>query len=198
MIHPKTLTLMSLFLGLAILCVFLYPKYQKFIPDLHTKHAQALTDQQIQHIRQHTPITHIQVYKGKRELYLLHQDQMIRSYPMRLGFQPIGHKKQEGDGKTPEGRYTIDWRNPNSLFYKSLHISYPNAEDLAQAKARGVSAGGDVMIHGSANSETAKLPKMMDYMPSKDWTWGCVAVTNTTMDEIWKLVDNGTSIELFP
>lgn len=194
----KTLTFMSLIMGLAILCVFLYPHYHKFLPDLNMPYAAALTDQQIQEIRRHTPITEIQVFKAKRELYLLHQDQVVRRYPMRLGFQPIGHKTQEGDGKTPEGRYTIDWRNPNSLFYKSLHISYPNKQDLAQAKARGVSAGGDVMIHGSTNSETAKLPKMMDYMPNKDWTWGCVAVTNNTMDEIWKLVDNGTAIALFP
>lgn len=190
----------SLFLGVLISCGavgFFLLGYQKFLPD-NSIQFKALTASEIKNIRQHSPITSVKVYKAKRQLILLHQQKKIKTYPMRLGFNPIGHKTQEGDGKTPEGHYILDWRNPKSVFYKSLHISYPNQADLAQAKARGVDVGGDVMIHGSAGAKTAKLPEMMDYMPKKDWTWGCIAVSNHMMDEIWNLVDNGTPIEILP
>lgn len=195
MLQKWKITVLSLLIITSICLVIFYPKYHKYLP-AKVDTAEALSQQDIQNIRQDTPITQIYVIKSKRILHLKHRDQIIRSYPMRLGFEPIGHKTQEGDGKTPEGTYTIDWRNPNSVFYKSLHISYPNAADTAQAQARGVSAGGDVMIHGSADSKTAKLPKMMTYMPNKDWTWGCIAVRNVDMDEIWQLVNNGTKIHI--
>ena len=187
-------------LGLALA----YAKYNRYLPTPKTASSNqpvqaALTEQQIDHIRHHQPIDHVQVFKAKRIVELLHQNQVIRRYDMRLGFDPIGHKIKEGDGKTPEGRYVLDWRNPNSQFYKSLHISYPNQQDKANAKALGVSAGGDVMIHGSANHQQLKaLPQLMDYLPQKDWTWGCVAVRNVDMDEIWKLVNDGTPITLYP
>nr|WP_227554345.1 L,D-transpeptidase family protein [Acinetobacter lanii] len=186
-----------------VILVIAYNKYSQFIPTS----AEALTQDQtyslnavdIQNIRQNSPITDIHVYKAKRLVQLRHDTQIIRSYSMRLGFDPIGHKVQEGDGKTPEGHYVIDWRNPNSQFYKSLHISYPNAEDKKKAQDLGVSPGGDIMIHGSANHQQLKaLPQLMDYLPQKDWTWGCVAVRNTDMDEIWQLVDNGTPIMIYP
>ena len=191
------ITIAALVMLSIIAWVIFLPRYSKFIPDTSIT-VSSLSANDIQQIRQNTPITEVQVFKAKREINLLHQNQTIRTYPIRLGFNPLGHKTQEGDGKTPEGRYVLDWRNPKSQFYKSLHISYPNQADLAQAKARGVSAGGDVMIHGSTNSETAKLPKMMEYLPQNDWTWGCVAVRNVDIDEIWQLVDNGTAIEIFP
>lgn len=141
-------------------------------------------------------ITLIKVYKSKRYLELLHGDQVVRRYSIRLGFSPIGHKTTEGDGKTPEGKYILDRRNPNSSFYKSLHISYPNGRDQIQAKQRGVSAGGDVMIHGSAPKMGNQGQLLYQYMPYKDWTLGCVAVSNAAMDEIWQLVPDDVEIEI--
>jgi murein L,D-transpeptidase YafK len=142
------------------------------------------------------PITKIRVYKAQRYLDLLHEDQVVRRYPIRLGFNPVGHKAIEGDGKTPEGSYQIDWRNANSSFYKSLHISYPNQQDTQRAHQLGVSAGGDIMIHGSAPRLGAKGQPLYHYMPGKDWTLGCIAVSNAAMDDIWQLVKNGTTIEI--
>ena len=165
----------------------LYDRYGKYLPTTASDVAfpVALTVAQIQSIRQNTPIDIIHVYKSQRYLVLEHQHNMIRRYPIRLGFNPIGHKAQEGDGKTPEGRYVIDWRNPQSSFYKSLHISYPNAKDQQKAQQLGVSAGGNIMIHGSATTKQVKvLPNLMHYFPQKDWTWGCIAVRNIDIDEI--------------
>lgn len=195
-------------LGLTLLIILItigvaYSRYNKFIPtptqSLSSDQIHPLSDADIKKIRQQTPINHVMVFKAKRIVQLLHNDHVIRSYSMRLGFNPVGHKVKEGDGKTPEGRYVLDWRNPNSQFYKSIHISYPNQQDKIKAKSLGVSAGGDVMIHGSANHKQLKaLPQLMDYLPQKDWTWGCVAVRNVDMDEIWKLVNDGTPITLYP
>ena len=105
----------------------LYDRYGKYLPTTASDvvFPMALTGAQIQSIRQNTPIDIIHVYKNQRYLVLQHQNKIIRRYPIRLGFSPIGHKIKEGDGKTPEGRYVIDWSNPQSSFYKSLHISYP-------------------------------------------------------------------------
>ena len=148
---------------------------------------------------QQVAIDEVRVYKAKRQVQVLQNGTVIKTYAMRLGFAPIGHKTTEGDGKTPEGSYTLDWRNPNSLFYKSLHISYPNANDTAQAQARGVSAGGDVMIHGSSNLPQGKPQQALyDYLPREDWTHGCVAVSNQDMDELWANVKNGTKIGIYP
>lgn len=190
----------TLSIAIIIVCLgYAYFKYNRYLPTLDQPHTPALAQLDIEKIRAQTPINLVKVFKAKRTLEILHHDQVIKTYPMRLGFDPIGHKVKEGDGKTPEGRYVIDWRNPQSQFYKSLHISYPNAKDKATAQALGVSAGGDVMIHGSANNKQLKaLPELMDYMPRNDWTWGCVAVRNVDMDELWKLVENGTAIEIVP
>lgn len=191
------LILVLIIIGLGL--SYAYSKYSRYLPTLDAAPRQVLSPLDINNIRQNTPITRVIVYKAERRLELLHHNQLITSYSMRLGFDPMGHKVKEGDGKTPEGSYVIDWRNPNSQFYKSLHISYPNAQDKAKAQALGVSAGGDIMIHGSANNRQIQaLPKMMKYMPRNDWTWGCIAVKNVDMDEIWKLVDNGTPIIIFP
>jgi murein L,D-transpeptidase YafK len=201
-------------LCLLVLCVLItglsyaWSKYEKYIPTdsvlnfssrpsdkLHIRH---FTAAEIQQIRTSTPITLVKVYKSDRLVRLIHRNQIIQTYPMRLGFNPVGHKVQEGDGKTPEGRYLLDWRNPNSAFYKSLHVSYPNAQDKKTAQALGVSPGGDIMIHGSATTaQVKKLPGLMNYMPKNDWTWGCIAVSNIDMDEIWQLVDDGTPIEIY-
>ncbi|MCH7314677.1 L,D-transpeptidase family protein [Acinetobacter sp. ANC 3882] len=182
---------------LVILLGLAFYQYGKFLPTLIFPH-KALSAEEIQQLKQSKPVTSIEVFKSKRILQLKHQQEVIRSYPMRLGFDPIGHKQFEGDGKTPEGVYSIDWRNPQSAYYKSLHISYPNQEDSAYAKQHQRSAGGDVMIHGSVPTQATSIPTSARYMPRKDWTLGCIAVTNSDMDEIWQLVSDHTSIIIHP
>jgi murein L,D-transpeptidase YafK len=134
------------------------------------------------------------VEKGKRKLHLMRNDSIVKSYTICLGDQPVGHKTQQGDEKTPEGNYTIDYRNTKSAYHFSLHISYPNEQDRAQAKKRGVSPGGDVMIHGLPNSK--KWPNSVKI--TYDWTDGCIALNNNEIDEIAKAVKNGTPIEIVP
>ena len=128
------------------------------------------------------------VDKSDRQLHLIRDGEVWKSYPIGLGFTPDGHKRQEGDGRTPEGDYVLDWRNPNSSFYLSIHISYPDADDKASAKARGVPPGGAIFIHGNHNPSARRC----------DWTLGCIAVTDAAMDEIWQVVPNGTPITIRP
>jgi murein L,D-transpeptidase YafK len=132
------------------------------------------------------------VIKSTRELHLLRNGATIAQYPISLGASPTGHKAQEGDERTPEGRYSIDWRNANSIAHLSLHISYPNSKDQAAASARGVSAGGNIMIHG--------LPNGWGWLGRlhlvQDWTDGCIALTNAQMQDIWARVPNGTPITI--
>lgn len=134
-------------------------------------------------------VTFVVVNKAKRQMFLMHESKVLRSYTIDLGFAPVGNKFVEGDGRTPEGRYTINRRNPNSAFHLSLGISYPNATDRAEARALGKSPGGDIFIHGESN-------------PFKkgrnDWTWGCIAVTNREMEEIYAMIKNGTPIQINP
>ncbi|MBM3516873.1 MAG: hypothetical protein FJX56_03090 [Alphaproteobacteria bacterium] len=134
------------------------------------------------------------VLKKERTLLLLRDGAVLGRFRIALGSAPIGHKLQSGDGRTPEGRYLLDQRNPESEFHRSIRISYPNEEDEVRARARRVSPGGLIMIHG--------LPKGYDSMGSghaaEDWTDGCVAVSNPEMDEIWMRVDLGTPIDLLP
>ncbi len=134
------------------------------------------------------------VLKKERTLQLLHQGKVIKAYNIALGGEPIGPKSQQGDHKTPEGTYVLDSRNAHSQFYKSIHISYPNAQDRASARRKGVSPGGDVFVHG--------LPNHYGWIGAshrlKDWTDGCVAVTNQEIDEIWQAVPDGTRIEIRP
>ncbi|MEJ8562233.1 L,D-transpeptidase family protein [Yoonia sp. GPGPB17] len=132
-------------------------------------------------------VTRIQVLKERREMQLLHHRTLLRSYSIDLGFAPVGHKVQEGDGRTPEGGYRIDRRNPNSSFHLSLGISYPDASDVAYARAKGVDPGGDIFIHGT--------PPIWERTP--DWTWGCIAVTNNEMDEVYAMVETGTLIYIY-
>src|SRR5689334_13479554 len=109
----------------------------------------------------------IVVYKARREMLLLLGQSVLRVYRIALGREPVGHKEREGDGRTPEGLYTIDWRNPKSRYYLSLRISYPNAADRARAADLGVEPGGDIMIHGLKDGQIRE----------GDWTQGCIAVT---------------------
>lgn len=134
------------------------------------------------------------VYKSDRLLQLKSKGRVVRSYDIALGAQPEGHKMSEGDNRTPEGVYTLDWRNASSRFYRSIHISYPREDDRAAANRRGLSPGGLIMIHGMPNGRRADD---MNH-PSNDWTNGCLAVTNDEIDEIWSLVEDGTTIIIFP
>ncbi|PIE12976.1 MAG: hypothetical protein CSA68_12085 [Rhodobacterales bacterium] len=134
-------------------------------------------------------VTRVVVYKERHQMYLLHHDTVLKSYRIALGFAPEGHKKFQGDGKTPEGDYIIDRRNPNSNFYLSIGISYPNTDDLAHAKAAGRDPGGDIFIHGGRRRGDPKRA---------DWTAGCISVPDRHMRTIYSMVRNGTPITIHP
>ncbi len=134
------------------------------------------------------------VMKKERTLTLMQGSKALKVYRIALGGDPVGPKRMEGDHKTPEGVYVLDRRNAKSKFYRSIHISYPSEEDRERARAAGVSPGGDVMVHGLPNGfgwlgETHRV---------RDWTDGCIAVTDQEMDEIWSAVADGTPIEIRP
>jgi murein L,D-transpeptidase YafK len=132
------------------------------------------------------------VDKSDRTLILYREDKEIDRYTsIRFGDVPVGHKQFEGDEKTPEGHYTINGRNPKSAYHLSLRISYPNAADRAFAKAKGKSPGGDIFIHGQPN-----MSPMMTI--DRDWTDGCIALSNAEIQRLWKQVDDGTPIEIRP
>lgn len=134
------------------------------------------------------------VMKSERVLILMKGDTILKSYKVALGRNPVGPKVSQGDYRTPEGIYNVDWRNANSRFYRSLHISYPSPADIEKAKALRLPPGRDIMIHG--------LPKGYDDVGELhrkyNWTKGCIAVTNAEIDEIWSLVPDGTPIEIRP
>ena len=134
------------------------------------------------------------VYKGKRELQLLRKGEVLKTYKIALGANPVGPKTRAGDKRTPEGSYVLDYRNPQSKFHLSIHISYPNAQDQANAAKLGVSPGGDIFVHG--------LPNGYSWLGAShrlhDWTDGCIAVTDEEIEEIWRAVPNGTTIEIKP
>ena len=134
------------------------------------------------------------VVKALRELRLLADGKVFRTYEVSLGREPKGDKLWEGDGRTPEGHYILDFKNENSAFYRSIRVSYPNAQDWREARALGVHPGSDIMIHG-LKPEFADVGK--GHL-REDWTEGCIAVTNREMDEIWSLVPVGTPIEIRP
>lgn len=141
-----------------------------------------------------TQADRIVVHKHERVLELMAGDVTLKRYTISLGREPVGAKQREGDGRTPEGRYRIDYRNPASGYHLALHISYPDAKDRARARKAGVSPGGDIMIHGMRNGYgwIGPLHRLVD------WTNGCIAVTDAEMDEIWRAVANGTEIEIRP
>jgi len=138
----------------------------------------------------------IEIFKADRTLHLLDADgNVLRSYKIVLGWEPVGKKTEEGDGKTPEGSYTIDSFNENSSYNKSMRISYPNKDDIAQAKKRHVSPGGAIFIHGKPNF---KAWMFWHYNKSTDWTNGCVALDNTDINEMWRLIRLGTPVVINP
>ena len=134
----------------------------------------------------------IRVDKSERKLWLLDGATVVREYDIHLGANPEGPKEREGDGRTPEGRYLISGKNPNSRFTLSLRVSYPGADDRAAAAKSGVNPGGDIMVHGQPNA----VPDA--FVIPTDWTLGCIAVSNTAIREIYDLVDIGTPIEILP
>lgn len=138
---------------------------------------------------------YVVVKKSERKLYLYRGSEVLKTYRIALGKQPDGHKSREGDSRTPEGLYTLDWRNPNSKFYRSIHVSYPSKSDHRNARERGDTPGGAIMIHGQPSSWVEKTKLLFK---EDDWTEGCIAVQNHEMDEIWNAVEDGTPIEIIP
>lgn len=136
----------------------------------------------------------IVVNKGRREMLLLKNGEVLRTYRVALGQHPVGPKMQEGDMRTPEGTYRIDGRYARSQFHKALHISYPNASDRERARRLGVKPGSDILIHGLPDGQGSVGKAHLQ----SDWTWGCIAVTDEEIEEIWQLVPNGTVIEIRP
>ncbi len=132
--------------------------------------------------------------KSDRELHLMSDGEIFRTFKIALGIRPDGDKKKEGDFKTPEGRYRLDVRNPNSDYFLSIHVSYPDALDRREASQEGLDPGGSIMIHGQPN-----LPSRSEtYYRTQDWTNGCIAVSNSDMIDIWLMTGENTPIEIRP
>ncbi len=140
-------------------------------------------------------IDFVLVRKKERKLYLYSNHEVVKSYQIALGKEPEGQKLKEGDSRTPEGLYTLDWRNPNSRFFRSIHVSYPNVVQSRSAKEAGVDPGGSIMIHGQPSDWSERIKLTFNY---QDWTEGCIAVENQDMLEIWDLVRDGTPIKIDP
>lgn len=134
------------------------------------------------------------VKKSENKMMLVKKGEAIRTYHIALGGNPVGHKVQEGDHRTPEGRYMLNYKNSKSKFYKSINIDYPNEKDIARAKRRGVDPGDDIVIHGLPN----ELGNHQGPIEPLNWTEGCIGVRNHEMDEIWQLVELDTPIEILP
>lgn len=141
-----------------------------------------------------TVIDGIVIEKSSRKLSVFHNAKPLKSYRVALGRNPVGAKEQEGDNKTPEGLYKIDGRNPQSSFHLALHVSYPSDDDKARAAARGVNAGFDIMIHGIQNGRGW----IGAFHRLKDWTAGCVAVTDEEIEELWRITPDGTTVDIRP
>ena len=133
-------------------------------------------------------VTQLYVAKERRKLYLISGSDVVAAYNVDLGFEPKGHKQKSGDGRTPEGLYVINRRNPNSAYHLSIGISYPNRRDLEAAAAAGVEPGGDIFIHGASRKRG----------DGKDWTAGCIAVSDEEIEQIYAMVRDGTPIYITP
>jgi len=134
------------------------------------------------------------VEKDNRRLHLIKDGEPFRTFDIALGIRPVGDKQQEGDFRTPEGRYILDTRNPNSEFFLSIHVSYPNQQDRREARSKGVDPGGAIMIHGQPNEPS----RSEAYYRTQDWTNGCIAVSNSDMIDIWLMTSENTPIEIRP
>ena len=136
----------------------------------------------------------VEIFKGERRMELKREGRLLKRYRVALGFAPERHKEREGDGRTPEGRYSIDARNPKSTFHLSLRVSYPDDKDRAQAQSLGVTPGGDIYIHGQPNG----WRKFFIGHPRNDWTTGCIAVSDAEIREVWSLVPTGARVVIHP
>ena len=139
-------------------------------------------------------VDRVVVDKSERKLHLIMDGEPYRTFDIALGIRPVGDKKYEGDFRTPEGTYRLDARNPNSEFFLSIHVSYPNGQDIREARAMGVDPGGAIMIHGLPNNPT----RSEAYYRTQDWTNGCIAVSNSDMIDIWLMTADNTPIEIRP
>lgn len=141
--------------------------------------------------------TRVLVDKSDRLMHVYAGERKIATYSVGLGTSPVGHKVQEGDRRTPEGRYRLDFKKADSIFFKSIHISYPNAADRARAKQLGVRPGGDIMIHGESNNAAQR--EAIRNLPSRDYTYGCIALSNADMQRLWdQVVSVPIPIEIVP
>lgn len=138
------------------------------------------------------PVTQVVVNKTGRQMMLLSHNRVLKTYRIGLGNEPIGHKQFEGDGKTPEGLYFIDRRNPNSRYHLSIGVSYPNPNDMAFAASQGQRPGGDIFIHGQGPEGRALAPRM------RDWTAGCIAITDKEIEDVYSMVNDATPILILP
>lgn len=134
------------------------------------------------------------VKKSDHQLFLVKNGKIIKQFHIALGGNPKGHKQQEGDQRTPEGKYKLDYKTTQSGYYKAFHISYPNQADINNARKRGVQPGGQILIHGQPNGRESYQAITQKF----DWTLGCIALTNADMDEVWAAVDAGTPIDIKP
>jgi murein L,D-transpeptidase YafK len=137
---------------------------------------------------------HVIVHKAERRMVLMRGDSILRTYKVKLGLNPLGHKERSGDFRTPEGRYFLTRRNPRSDFFLSIQVSYPNEADIKKARRNGWDTGGSIMIHGLPNT----LKHTPTYYEDRDWTDGCIAVSNSDMLEIWLLAGNNIPIDILP
>jgi murein L,D-transpeptidase YafK len=143
-----------------------------------------------------TKVDQVVVRKSDRKMELIQDGKVVREYQIALGDRPWGHKVERGDERTPEGDYVLDWRNPNSRFHKSIHVSYPKAQDIRFASSRGLDPGDMIMIHGQP--KYIRSVKVKAEYQDRDWTDGCIAVQDQDMDEIWRSVRYGTPIKILP
>ncbi len=134
------------------------------------------------------------VRKSERQLQLMRGDRVLRTFGVALGLSPTGPKRQEGDFRTPEGTYRLSGRNPNSDFFLAIQVNYPDPDDQRRASAEGVAPGGLIMIHGQPNRPS----KPLEYYQKRDWTNGCIAVSNADMVDIWLMTPDNTPIQILP
>lgn len=183
--------------GLLLLIAGVPVRAMTILPtDIATDKAPSRLTQSEQHEYDALFADKVVVKKADRRLYLMKGQKPFRSYRISLGPHPEGRKRYQGDGRTPEGRYVLDWRKSNSKFWRALHISYPNAADRMRAELAGRDPGGMVMIHGQPTG--GGDPALQQLVSHEDWTQGCIAVSDMAIDEIWRYTQDGTPIDILP
>ena len=184
----KTLIILAVF-GCAISVAFVFNSRESQSSILHK-----IKDGKVVPLHKDMAADRVLIEKAARRLTLYRDGKILKTFRIALGRNPVGKKTTEGDRRTPEGRYSIDRRKPNSRYHRSLHISYPNAAQIEAAKAVGIDPGGMIMIHGQPNG----FGWWGWLLQLVDWTDGCIGVTDSDMDEIWTRVPDGTPIEIEP